>query len=364
MKRRLVLSGAGGVVAALAALFGASSCGPSTFLPESLVNGVRILASSATEPYAKPGDVVTVSLLTADGRNDPTPPATVSWIPVVCEDPTQDLYYACFGNIADGGVLLAADGAVSSDAGADTGATTATPLAGGFGSLPSGVDLTPFLPTGPSFSFTMPADAITRHPVVTGTHPYGLVVLFNAVCAGHLEFTSATSGGPQGGIPLGCYDSNHVALDSDSFVFGLTRVYAYTDRPNANPVIDSAAFGSQTIDYTVGVTIPHCTAAHDKDCPENDFAVNVPESSSEVNPDDVDPATGVARHEEVYASYFATFGLFDTEIRLLYDPQTGKVTDTAETFRAPHVPGLGTMWIVVHDSRGGATWVSFPVHIT
>ncbi len=110
--------------------------------------------------------------------------------------------------------------------------------------------------------------------------------------------------------------------------------------------------------------MPHCTAAHDTDCPRSDFAVNVPASSWEVNPDDVDPATGTARHEEIYASYFATFGLLDTDIRLLYDPLSGKVTDTAETFRAPHVPGFGTMSIVVHDSRGGVAWKSFPVHVT
>ncbi len=385
MKRRLVqsrsrtLTGAGvGFVAAVTALFGASSCGPQSFFSESLVSGLRILASSATEPYAKPGDAVTLNVLTADGRNNPTPAGTVSWIPIVCEDPTLDLYYACFGNYADGGVLLAADGAAPAsasdggDAGDDGGTavdagtttTTPTPLAGGFSSLPTGVDLTPYLPTGPSFSFTMPEDAITRHPVVAGTHPYGLVVLFNALCAGHLQFTGATNGGPQGGIPIGCYDSNNVAVDSDNFVFGLTRVYAYTDRPNANPTITSVALGPTVVDQTVGVTLPHCTAVHDADCPKNDFAVNVPASSWEVNPDDVDPATGTARHEEIYASYFATTGLFDDDILLLYDTLSGKVSDSQEVYRAPHVPGYGTVYFVVHDSRGGATWVSFPVHIT
>ncbi len=176
--RAAVGAGFGFVAApiALAALFGASSCGPSAFLPESLVNGVRILASSATEPYAKPGDAVTLNVLTADARNNPTPAATVSWIPIVCEDPTLDLYYACFGTFADGGVLLAADGAApasTSDAGdddggtsADAGATTTTPLPGGFSSLPTGVDLTPFLPTGPSFSFTMPDGR--HHPAPGG----------------------------------------------------------------------------------------------------------------------------------------------------------------------------------------------------
>ena len=155
-----------------------------------------------------------------------------------------------------------------------------------------------------------------------------------------------------------------MALDSDSFVFGLTRVYAYTDRTNANPVIDSLAYADMPLDPSVGVTMPHCTAAHDKDCPEQDFAVNVPATSWEVNPDDVDPSTGNPRHEQIYAAYFATFGQLDSEIRLLYDPSSGKVTDTAETFRAPHVAGYGTMYVVVHDNRGGATWMSFPVHVT
>ena len=238
---------------------------------------------------------MTLNLLTADGRNAPTTPGTVSWIPILCEDPIDDLYYACFGNIADGGVLLAADGAApvstsdagdSGDAGDDGGGTsdagapsTPLPLAGGFSSLPTGVDLTPYLPQGSSFSFTMPDDAITRHPLVAGTHPYGLVILFNAICAGHLEFTAATNGGgPQGGIPLGCYDANHVAQDSDNFVFGLTRVYAYTDRPNANPVISGVTMNGQMVDSAVGITVPHCTTVHDADCPKNNFFITVPES--------------------------------------------------------------------------------------
>ena len=35
-----------------------------------------------------------------------------------------------------------------------------------------------------------------------------------------------------------------------------------------------------------------------------------------------------------------------------------------EAYRAPHVAGYGTIYLVVHDSRGGATWFTVPVHVT
>ena len=51
-----------------------------------------------------------------------------------------------------------------------------------------GVDLTPFLPHGPTYEVTLPADIITSHPKVEGAAaPYGLVIVFNIACAGHIE---------------------------------------------------------------------------------------------------------------------------------------------------------------------------------
>src|SRR5579884_998305 len=113
-----------------AGAWAASSCAPGGFPDLALVTSVRILASAADTPYAKPGDVVNVHVLAFDGRASPTRPMTVYWLPFVCENPANDAYYACFQQLAQRG-------------GGDAGATAGRPPA--LAGLRPGVDLTPFL---------------------------------------------------------------------------------------------------------------------------------------------------------------------------------------------------------------------------
>ena len=58
-----------------------ASCGAADFDPQSKVNTVRIFASRADEPYAKPGDSVTIDVLAYDGRRTKPEPMTVYWLP-------------------------------------------------------------------------------------------------------------------------------------------------------------------------------------------------------------------------------------------------------------------------------------------
>ena len=54
------------------------------------------------------------------------------------------------------------------------------------------------------------------------------------------------------------------------------------------------------------------------------------------------------------------------DARLLYDPSSGSIggpSTTDDTFDPPGKPGDGLVWIVVHDNRGGASWVTVPVHV-
>jgi hypothetical protein len=46
----------------------------------------------------------------------------------------------------------------------------------------------------------------------------------------------------------------------------------------------------------------------------------------------------------------------------LFDTRSGRVSESEVIFRAPADPMDGTMWIVVHDNRGGASWVVLPIH--
>ena len=142
-------------VVVLAGAWTSSSCAPSGFADETLVATVRILASSAEPAYAQPGSTVSLQVLAFDGRPAQPEPMSIFWIPFVCEDPTDDAYYACFQQ------LEGADGGAPDGGEADSGAP-------GIGALRPGVDLTPFLPSGPSYKFKMPSDVVTRHTPVPG----------------------------------------------------------------------------------------------------------------------------------------------------------------------------------------------------
>ncbi len=76
---------------------------------------------------------------------------------------------------------------------------------------------------------------------------------------------------------------------------------------------------------------------------------------------------GGGTHEEIWADYYSTFGSFNSTTRLLYDPTTGAIAVPDTTFQPPVGQPAdqldGTIWIVVHDNRGGATWVTVPVHL-
>jgi len=91
MRARVLVSSivvAGAIALATIAI---ASCGGTPFADASAVTGVRILASSADKPYAKPGDNVTVSLLAYDGRKDASTaaPMTLSWLPFVAPIPRR-----------------------------------------------------------------------------------------------------------------------------------------------------------------------------------------------------------------------------------------------------------------------------------
>jgi hypothetical protein len=332
----------------LGAAFVVASCA-NDFDPSSKLESVRILASQADKPYAKPGDKVKLQVLAYDGRSDKPRPMTIYWIPIPCEDPKDDAYYACFG--FPGG----------SDAGADAGADGgASPNLGAL--LRAGVDLTPFLPTGDSFSFTMPADAIDKHPPTPGAaDPYGLAIVFNVACAGHLELVPLDpAGGPQQ-VPLGCFDENENQLGPSEYVIGFTRVYAYASRTNANPVItnNQVLFQGNPVDPGAGVHVDRCTT---DPCPEVTFDVDVPESSWEENPGDIDP-TGRLRHEEIWVDYYSSIGSLEENARLLYDAIAGRSSDSKMKFQASGAAGDGKLWAVVHDNRGGTSWVEVDVHV-
>ena len=79
------------------------ACGGEGFDPASKVDSVRLFGVKADKPYAKPGETVTLEALFTDARKDKPRAAKLYWIPVLCLNPKDDLYYLCFAPPGDGG---------------------------------------------------------------------------------------------------------------------------------------------------------------------------------------------------------------------------------------------------------------------
>lgn len=334
-----------------------AACVGADFDPPSLLKTVRILGSRADKPYAKPGEPVTVEVLAYDARKEKPEPMQIFWIPFVCENPPGDLYYACFA---------AFGGAAPPSAVANGKPLPSLPPALA-NALKPGIDLSPLLPKGPTYTFTMPADVVSSHPKVPGASaPYGMVVLFNMVCAGHVEIVERDANDPQS-APVGCFDHDGKQLGADESGIGFTRVYAYDQRTNQNPVIARVLFDGKPVDLAQGIPFAHCTSANVGDCPHPKLDVDVPDASDEVNEGDLDPQSGQPRKEEIWASWFVTEGagaISKNETELLYEPRLGRITsDNEAEYRPPSAVGEGLLFVVVHDNRGGASWAQVPVHV-
>ena len=341
----------------------ALACGPAAFDPIGKIESVRVLGMSADKPYAHPGDTVTVTLDTFDGRPPATDGATndalvVYWLPLVCEDPPSDLYYACFTSLV-------------TPQGGDAG------VPGKTGAFPSGVDISDFLQKGPQTTFTMPADAISQHAVTPGLpEQYGIVFLFAMACAGRVRTLPID---PQGGngqtVPLGCFDSQGNQLGPDAYVFTYMRVYAYQNTTNQNPVINGVTFDGNPVDLNAGVVVDHCDQSGGSKmsrtrvvdggaagpCDGHPMNVTVPDSSWELVTNLPPEPDGTLLHEEIWADYYFTIDNTRDDGDLIFDSRTGRVPNSDNEYLAPTAPGQGRLFIVLHDSRAGASWVDFPI---
>ena len=358
-----------GVALLLLGAFVVFACG-GDFDPASKVDSVRLFAVKADKPYARPGESVTLEALFTDARKDKPRAAKLYWIPVLCLNPKDDLYYLCFAPPGDGGrqagntrlvpvgPLADAGAAAEAGAGAQGGDAGAFGGSNPFASIPTGVDLAPFLPQGPTFTFRIPDDAVKERE---GSEPYGLAIVFNILCAGRVEFASRDLSGGAQQVPVLCTDENGVKLSPSDYVIGISRVYAYATRVNTNPVIEALTFEGKDVLPAQGITVEHCTEAKQKDCKENKIGARVSDSSWEPNPSEV-TRDGDLR-EQIWIDWYSDIGKLDSDSRLLFDTREGRVPESDVKYFAPKDPTDGTLWGVVHDNRGGAAWIFIPLHV-
>lgn len=321
--------------ALLFALF--TACG-GQFAPQTLVQSVRVIVARADKPFARPGDTVHIEALVADERKIKPQPMKNYWIPFQCNNPRSDLYYACFSAFAPG----------SQPPGSQP-----PPMLPPF--LRPGADITGFLKEGTTFDVTIPPDIITSHEVTPGAiAPYGLTILFFIACAGRVRIANIDpmSQNPQV-RPIQCTDNDGNELGPDDWVFAFTRVYVYDSLTNTNPVISSITLDGQPVDPNLGITVTPCQS---KKCQTYKLAAEVPDSSWEAVQDG---------HEAVYSTFYysAPVGKFDSDGRINFDAAKGRVDDHAVELTPKEVPGEGKIWVIVQDSRGGASFVELPVHV-
>jgi hypothetical protein len=311
-----------------------AGCG-NPFDPANLVESVRLLAVSADKPYAAPGDTVKMTALAFDGRPPVTPPLapmTVYWVPIVCTDPPGDAYFACYPAFAQAG-------------------------------LKQGVDLTSKLTAGTQFSFQMSPDAITRHARPASGAPYGVVFVFAIACAGHVQYLGVNEDTLPPAPPLGCFDDTGAELGADGSVFAYAQVFSFEDRKNQNPVISNLTFNGTPVDPTAGITVAHCPSSSRK-CPTTPLDTVVPSSSWE--PDPAETATlGKPTDEEIWVDYFLTTGSVDSSALLYAADPTVKLPSSAVKLTPPtSVPTTPQfLWAVVHDNRGGVSWLQVPLNV-
>jgi hypothetical protein len=313
------------------------------FAPVSQIDGLRVLSVAADSPYAAPGEQVKMTLTYADGRDGAAAP-TILWLNG-CVDPDGDSYYGCYAQ-----------------------------LAGLFQGIsdPQKLIATGAVGFGPTFSFTLPTDIISRRPKPAAGNPYyGIAYVFFVACAGKLQIVPAEGTSAAGSFPLGCFNDKGERLGADAFVPGFTQVYAFDDgRPNENPPIDDLTLDDASItgDADTANEVEACAAPEDtrlgppscskadpfKDCTSYQIAITVPADVAEIDPSGAQ-ADGQPLHETVWVDYFSDKGNFKGDARLVSDALTGVQPDLSVQWIAPPDPGPVRIWAVAHDNRGGQT---------
>ena len=294
---------------------------------------MRILASRSDHSYAQPGSTVHSQVLAVDARPDAAgnEPMHIYWLPFVCINPPNDAYYACFSQLEGaaasanqaglgvdgGGGPATISGAISAwDGGAEAGVTggrLALGDGGAIAAIPTGKDISAFLVQGPEAVFQLPSDIVTSHPKPKGKGqiPYGLAIVFNIACAGHVEILPRDPSNPDPAqVPIGCFNAQHQQLTANDYVLGYTEVFAFDALTNANPAIQSFTFRDASVPLEAaaetGVTIPVCPAGA-KTCPDNVAVLNVPDASWQRDPQNLGPDGGPLG-EQIWVDYFATMG--------------------------------------------------------
>jgi hypothetical protein len=304
------------VIGVLLALLGTVGCQPD-FDPGSRVTSFRVLGQQVDEPFAKPGETVSVTSLSYDPAGRP-----VTWAWAACINPASASVTGCIDKIAE----------QSSESGD-------SPI------LAQGLEMS-------QFTYTIPEGVLDAIP--ENARSGAFVGLLSVACPGDLSLTPG-----QNGVPFQCLEAGtQRELALDEYVVGLKRVQVRTTDRNLNPVVERVTFDGQdwpeeevkvvTACDTDGNDYKKCSDASKHQLSAIPTAASVESGSTQF---------GAAFTEQVIIEYYATEGIFEYEIKIAAEPETHWAARKAASGKDL------TLWMVVHDDRGGATWAQRQVHV-
>jgi len=300
------------------------------------VTTVRVLGITTDQPYAAPGDEVTLRMTMEDAREPSARPIQITWI-AGCKVPTASTpYFACLDQLAG------------------LGAGLGDPKAAPFihqevvDAELSGV------PDAITFAVEIPEDLLqTKDDVPLDTLVYRV---FFTVCAGEIAPEDLA---PEGDtlLPVGCFDADGNRIGPDGFVIGFSDVFVFSDgRRNENPQVTGIELDGTLLpqDPTEALAVTACDeppgGCSGKELPcMRDVEVVVEDTA------EPDPSDSTDRREIVWVDYFTDAGNFEEPQKLVSDAATGFKSKhgTPWQFSNEH-SGLITIWAVVRDNRGGA----------
>ncbi len=302
----------------LGALATLSACGEDAD-PGSRISTLRVMAVRADKPYAKPGDTVNLDALWWDGLDPDRTQRARSWAWATCVNPTGSSVVECFAKIAS-----------------DAQKTGKPPQF----ALGSDLDV---------FQLTVPSDVLSSLPDPAKVYAEVGVVLI--VCPGTLQLPDPQAGFTPGTFPIQCIDPSGRSLGLDEFEAGLKRVFVRASSTNANPKIDAITWDGAAWAASDTKTVSACdTTGNRYDRCDASLAHQV---ALTVTPDSLESGTdefGQTYDEQIVMQYYATEGIFEYDVKLAKDPQTGWVARSKAKGSTIH------MWMVARDNRGGVNW--------
>jgi hypothetical protein len=121
-------------------------------------------------------------------------------------------------------------------------------------------------------------------------------------------------------------------------------------------------FKGKPVDPLQGTVLRRCLAEGQPDCGPGKIDVRFPDSASEVDPDNVDESGTVGR-ETLYVDWFTSVGKFSTNRTIVFDPFAGRPPKTEIDLEFGGEPRSGKAWAILHDNRGGTSWIEVPIRL-